>query len=64
MPKKKKTEIKDTSVTVTVSARNELEAIRRFQKQTKKLCLEEIIHEKFLCLPEYFRISFFCLVCD
>ena len=58
MAKKKKTEIKDTSVTVTVKARNELEVIRRFQKQTKKLCLEEIIHEKFLGLPEYFRNSF------
>lgn len=58
MANKKKTKIKDTSVTVTVAARNELEAIRFFQKQTKKLCLEEIIHEKFLSLPEYFRFSF------
>ena len=36
MKKRKKTMNVDSSVTVTISAKNELEAIRRYQKQTKK----------------------------
>ena len=53
----------DSSVTVTKSAVKELEAVRRYQKQTKKWCLEEIIHEKYLTLPQGYR-DFFCSNCD
>ena len=63
MKKRKKTMNVDSSVTVTISAKNELEAIRRYQKQTKKLCLEEIIHEKYLTLPKEYR-DFFIKNCD
>ena len=54
---------RDSSVAVTLKARKELGAICSYRRQTKRLCLEDIIHEVFLTLPVEFQV-FYMKNCD
>lgn len=57
MKKKMGVRERDTTVAVTVKARKELTAISNYKRQTKRLCLEDIIHARFLRLPVEVQIS-------
>ena len=60
---KKSLQPPDTSVAVTTCAKNELEAVRRYKRQTKRLCLEDLIHEAYMKLPKEVR-DFFMQKCE
>ncbi len=48
MKKKEIKKIKDSTIAVTEAASKELDMIRRVLRKTKRWCLEDLIHEKFV----------------
>ena len=48
MKKSENKKLKDSTIAVTEIASKELDMIRRVLRKTKRWCLEDMIHEKFM----------------